>query len=218
MYHPELFISVDSETDGPIPGPYSMLSTGAVVADGIFQTDFYVELKPISPKFDPEALAVSGLDRDRLIKVGTPPQQAMSQFDRWVSQVCAPTNAKPVFVGFAAPFDWMFVADAFWRHLGRNPFGPSAMDIKSLYLGRHLPDVDRWGLTGRRAIREGVGAEHGVGEAEIAPAGIVTVAQVVVGRRQLDAAPRDGGDPRRDPAIFFAGTILSVWDRLIACN
>ena len=43
---------------------------------------------------------------------------------------------RPIFVGFNAPFDWMFVADYFWRYLGRNPFGISALDLKSYYMGR----------------------------------------------------------------------------------
>lgn len=73
---PSLYISVDIEADGPIPGPYSMLSFGAAVAgvqdaDGFTAADpekltFYRELRPISEEFVPEALAVSGLDRDRL--------------------------------------------------------------------------------------------------------------------------------------------------------
>jgi DNA polymerase III alpha subunit (gram-positive type) len=59
-----------------------------------------------------------------------------------------------VFVALNAPFDWMFVADAFLRHLGRNPFGHTALDIKALYLGRHLPVVDRWAMTSRPAMLE----------------------------------------------------------------
>ncbi len=59
-----------------------------------------------------------------------------------------------MFVALNAPFDWMFVADAFWRYLGRNPFGPSALDIKALYLGRNLPDISRWGDTGRVRMLE----------------------------------------------------------------
>ena len=41
----------------------------------------------------------------------------------------------PVFVAFNAAFDWMFVNDYFHRYLGRNPFGHTALDIKSFYMG-----------------------------------------------------------------------------------
>ncbi len=46
-----------------------------------------------------------------------------------------PTDSLPVFVGFNAPFDWMFIDDYFQRLLGRNPFGHTAIDIKSYGLG-----------------------------------------------------------------------------------
>jgi ribonuclease T len=42
---------------------------------------------------------------------------------------------RPIFAAFNAPFDWMFVNDYFHRHLGYNPFGHSALDIKALYMG-----------------------------------------------------------------------------------
>ena len=51
------------------------------------------------------------------------------------------------------PFDWMFVADYLWRHLGRNPFGISALDLKALYLGRHLDEIGDWAATSSDAIR-----------------------------------------------------------------
>ena len=80
---PDLYFSVDIEADGPIPGPFSMLSFGLVVAgrfDGrqfesrLDRPDtFYRELKPISRSFVPEALEVSGLDRDRLEREGADP-------------------------------------------------------------------------------------------------------------------------------------------------
>ena len=44
----------------------------------------------------------------------------------------------PVFVGHNAAFDWMFVADCFERHLGRNPFGHSALDIKAHLLSNGM--------------------------------------------------------------------------------
>src|SRR3954467_4522784 len=88
----DLYISADVEADGPIPGPYSMLSFGLAVAGGydgeqFVRADppsqtFYRELAPISESFDPEALAVSGLDRDRLVREGEPPKTAMDAAPR----------------------------------------------------------------------------------------------------------------------------------------
>lgn len=58
----------------------------------------------------------------------------MKKFDEWIAEA-VPSPGVPVFVGFNASFDWMFVCDYFERFLGRNPFGHSAIDIKSFYLG-----------------------------------------------------------------------------------
>ena len=65
---PDLYISADVETDGPIPGPYSMLSFGLAVVgsyDGHHferrqagDETFYRELRPISERFQDEALAL----------------------------------------------------------------------------------------------------------------------------------------------------------------
>ena len=54
------YIMVDVESDGPIPGDYSMISFGAVKVDNALDKTFYGRLKPVSDKFIPEALAVSG--------------------------------------------------------------------------------------------------------------------------------------------------------------
>jgi ribonuclease T len=129
----EFFFSVDVETAGPSPGEYALLSIGACTLDTPPAT-FYLELRPTRTKISAEALAVHGLDPHELATQGVPPEEAMQRFAEWVESH-TPPGMRAVFVGFNAPFDWMFVADYFWRYLGRNPFGHSALDIKSLYLG-----------------------------------------------------------------------------------
>jgi DNA polymerase III epsilon subunit-like protein len=149
----ETWISVDVETSGPTPHTGSLLSIGAcLVADPNRGIELHLRPDPSMP-WTAEAEAIHGLDRAVLERDGLPPAEAMAELERWVAEV-TPEGSRPVMVALNAPFDWMFVADAFWRHLGRNPFGPSALDIKALYLGRHLPEVDRWGHTGRRAMLE----------------------------------------------------------------
>ncbi len=58
----------------------------------------------------------------------------MADFAAWVESAC-PRDVEPIFVGFNAPFDWMFVNDWFHRFLGRNPFGHAAVDMKSFFMG-----------------------------------------------------------------------------------
>jgi DNA polymerase III epsilon subunit-like protein len=143
----EVWISVDVETSGPTPATGSLISIGACrvedPGDG-----FSVEIQPIAglPWLE-SAEAVHGLSRERLAVTGVPPDEAMRAFEVWVQRACG--QRQPVFVALNAPFDWMFVADYAWRFLGRNPFGHTALDIKALYLGRHLGEVRRWRDTGR---------------------------------------------------------------------
>jgi hypothetical protein len=66
------YIMVDIESDGPIPGDYSMISVGAVVVDEQLDKTFYGQLKPISDKFIPDALAVSGHSREETLLFDDP--------------------------------------------------------------------------------------------------------------------------------------------------
>ena len=129
----ETFVSVDVETAGPNPGQYSMLSIGAcMVCDP--QRTFYVELQPVNDDFKPEALAVAKLSLEELALHGLPPAEAMARFEAWALAEL-PADRRPIFVAFNAPFDWMFVCDYFYRYLGRNPFGYTALDLKALHMG-----------------------------------------------------------------------------------
>jgi ribonuclease T len=129
----EVYISVDIEASGPIPGEYSLLSIGASVI-GNPNSRFYVELQPISDKVLPEALAVSGLSMKELETRGEIPQAALKKFSEWIESNSEP--GVPVFVGFNACFDWAFVNWYFYRFLGANPFGFAGLDIKAYYMGR----------------------------------------------------------------------------------
>lgn len=144
----EVFISIDIEADGPIPGDYSMISIGAVVAQRpeIF---FYRELKPISEKFVSASLNITKLDRENLIKNGADPAAAMAEFEVWLRETAAP-GKRPVFVAFNATFDWSFVNWYFIHFLGRNPFGISGLDIKALAMG--VFQKPRWGDTTKNKL------------------------------------------------------------------
>ncbi len=130
---PEVYICVDVETAGPYPGKYAMLSLGACLVEDS-SASFYVELQPDRPDSLPEALAISGLSLEALAQNGRPPQDAMQAFADWLKTV-VPEGRLAVFVALNAPFDWMFVNDYFYRYLGYNPFGHSALDIKAFYMG-----------------------------------------------------------------------------------
>ncbi|MGX5681275.1 3'-5' exonuclease [Schumannella luteola] len=134
MPRPEFLISVDVETAGPVPSRFALLSIGACPVDRP-ELGFYVELMPEHDAVVPGALEITGLSMEQLAEDGESPAAAMQQFADWIAEV-TPEGEVPVFVGFNASFDWMFVADYFERHLGRNPFGHSALDIKAFFMGK----------------------------------------------------------------------------------
>lgn len=129
----EIFVSVDIETSGPVPGIYSLLSIGACLVSEPSQS-IYLELQPDGLKHDPEAVAVTGLNLAKLESEGLPPQTAMFKLDRWLTHVC-PADQKAVFVGLNAPFDWSFLNYYFHKYVGANPFGFTAIDMKAYYMG-----------------------------------------------------------------------------------
>jgi len=93
---------------------------------------FYRELQPISERFDPEALQVSGLDRDRLWEQGAAPADAMLDAAAWVEEEAG--SRRPVLIAYPLGFDWMFLHWYFVRFTGRSPFGFSgALDMKTMY-------------------------------------------------------------------------------------
>lgn len=140
----EVYISVDIETDGPVPGRYSMLSMGLVAVatyDGSRIERLtprahaaYWELQPVSEEFDSEALAVNGLDRERLRRSGMEPREAMMAAHRWVTEVAQ--ERRPVLVAYPVAFDWLFLHWYFVTYCGASPFGHgTCIDIRSLYVG-----------------------------------------------------------------------------------
>ncbi len=150
----DLYISADIEADGPIPGPYSMLAFGLAVAATFDGETFaprepaaatlYRELKPISDEFDAAALAVSGLDRDGLTRVGADPAVAMRDAAAWLQTQAA--GARLVMVGYPVVFDWMFIYWYFVRFVGESPFGFSgALDMKTIYQQKARVTLDRAG-------------------------------------------------------------------------
>ena len=164
----DVYFSADIEADGPIPGPYSMLSFAFAIAgrfDGsTFERSdpavatFYRELKPISDQFEPQALAVAGLDRDALRNDGANPADAMRAASAWITEHAG--DARPVLVGYPVVVDWMFLPWDFVRYLGSSPFGFSgALDMKTIYQQKALVTLDR---AGRADLPAGVasGSAH----------------------------------------------------------
>lgn len=125
------YIMVDIESDGPIPGDYSMICFGAVVVEEGLERTFYGQLRPISEKFIPEALAVSGFTREEVMAFPDP-AEVMQNFATWLASI---SKDRLLFIADNNGFDWSFINWYFHHFLGKNPFGFSSTNLGSLYKG-----------------------------------------------------------------------------------
>ena len=129
----EIYISTDVETDGPIPGPHSMLSFGsaAYTADKKLHSTFSANLETLEgavahPKTaewwatQPEAWAACRSNLET-------PASAMTRYVEWIKGL----KGKPVFVAYPAGFDFLFVYWYLIRFVGESPFSHSALDMKT---------------------------------------------------------------------------------------
>ena len=125
------YIMIDTETDGPIPGDYSMICFGAMIVSETLDKIFYGRLKPISDKYLPEVLAISGFTREQTLEFDEP-TKVMDDFKNWIVNNC---KDRPMLISDNNGFDAMFISWYFHHFLGDNPFGHSSQNLGSLYKG-----------------------------------------------------------------------------------
>lgn len=129
----EIFVSTDIETDGPIPGPHSMLSFASVAFDeaGAEVADFTRNLEllpgasghPTTMDWWAQNPAAWDASRQDLVA----PDRAMHDYVAWLRAL----PGKPVFVAYPAGFDFTWVYWYLIRFVGESPFSHSALDIKT---------------------------------------------------------------------------------------
>lgn len=129
----EVYISIDVEADGPIPGPHSMLSIGAAAftEKGDLLGTFHATLDNLPGAVgDPDTMTwwAKYPDAWKAAREGTrPPPDVMKEFVEWVEA----KPGTPVCVAFPVGFDFMF---AYWymrQFVGRSPFSFSSIDGKT---------------------------------------------------------------------------------------
>lgn len=128
------YIVVDVEADGEIPGRNSMVCFGAVIVKPGLNDTFYGKTRPISDKWNPEALAVSGFGREDHLAFDDP-QEVMVKFHEWVKLY---SIGKAVFISDNLAFDWQWINYYFHYFIGSNPFGFSGRRIGDLYCGMKM--------------------------------------------------------------------------------
>jgi len=130
---PEIYVNTDVETDGPIPGPHSMLSfaSAAYRTDKTLLGTFAANLHLLPgaaghPKTmewwrdNQAAFDATRVDLEQ-------PQIAMRRYVDWLKAL----PGKPVFIAYPAGFDFLFVYWYLIRFVGESPFSFSALDLKT---------------------------------------------------------------------------------------
>lgn len=129
----EIYVSTDVETDGPVAGRHSMLSLGsaAYTADKRLLATFSANLETLPGaaadpttmawwETQPEAWAACRQNAEA-------PAGAIRRYVAWLKSL----PGKPVFVAYPVAFDFPFVYWYLNQFAGENPFGYSAIDIKT---------------------------------------------------------------------------------------
>jgi hypothetical protein len=145
MSNTEIYVSTDVEADGPIPGPNSMLSfaSAAYAADKTLLATFSANLEALpgaapDPKTmqwwatQPEAWAACR-------RYPEPPDVALRRYVHWLRAL----PGKPVFVGYPASYDFLFVYWYLMRFVGESPFSFSALDVKTYAMALLRTDYRR---------------------------------------------------------------------------
>jgi hypothetical protein len=147
MSRPEMFVSIDVETDGPAPGVNSMLALGAAcfAGDGEMVGTWYSTLRPLEgARADKGTMDWWASQPDAWAEVTRDqrdPFTAMTGFVDACDKMYADLHVKLIAVAWPAAFDFAFVNYYCHRFAGRNPLGFACLDIRSYAngLARH-PD------------------------------------------------------------------------------
>jgi hypothetical protein len=129
----EVYVSTDVESDGPIPGPNSMLSFGsaAYLADKTLVDTFSANLQTLPDAAgDPATMDWWRQHPDAWARTRTDleePAAAMRRYVAWLKKL----PGRPVFVAYPAGYDFLFVYWYLIRFAGESPFSFSALDIKT---------------------------------------------------------------------------------------
>lgn len=137
MINDEIYLSLDIEADGRVPGISSMLSFGLAAYDidknylGSFERNLELlpnaKPHPETDKFWEDNQEAYDLTRVNMVA----PYNAMLDCSKWINDIRKTFGGKPTVVGYPATFDYMFYNWYMCAFLGNNAMGFGAMDVKS---------------------------------------------------------------------------------------
>lgn len=145
----EIYVSTDIEADGPIPGPHSMLSfaSAAFRFDGTLVGTYTANLEQL-PGAVPDTKTVEWWNQfpeawNACRRDTRRPETVMPEYLAWL--VALP--GRPVFVGWPASWDFMWMYWYLVRFTRERPFRESALDIRSYAMGMRKTEFRRTSRT-----------------------------------------------------------------------
>ncbi len=129
----EVYVSTDVETDGPIPGPHSMLSfaSAAYLADKTLVGTFSANLELLpGASGHPKTMqwwSTHSEAWDTCRKGLQSPEVAMHKYADWLRSL----PGVPVFVAYPLGYDFTFIYWYLIRFVGTSPFSHNGIDIRT---------------------------------------------------------------------------------------
>ena len=137
-----IYVSVDVETSGDVPGLYSMISLGAVAiekgngpGDWLMTSEFYTEMSPLpGAEWKKETERAHGITEQEA-RAFNCPEAEMARFVHWLDNLSNHGEHKLIFLSDNPIFDGGFVFYYLHRFCKRCPFGWSGLSLTSLFKG-----------------------------------------------------------------------------------
>ncbi len=133
----EIFVSTDIEADGPIPGPHSMLSfaSAAYRADKTLLSTYTANLHTL-PDANPHPVTIAWWESfpdawAACRQNQRAPEQVIPEYLAWLERL----PGRPVFVGWPATWDFMWIYWYLVRFTGARPFRENGLDVRSYAMG-----------------------------------------------------------------------------------
>lgn len=156
------YFSVDVESDGPTQYINSMVCFGAVLIEPSLSKIFYGQTRPMSERWYPETLAISGFSRKEH-EAFDDPKEVMVKFEEFV---LSNSKGRPIFITDNPGYDFAWINFYFHYFLGRNPFGYSSRRIGDLYCGMKMDTFAKWKDELRKTLNTHNPVDDCIGNAE----------------------------------------------------
>lgn len=143
----EIYVSIDIEADGRIPGVSSMINFGAVFYDnkGVELHAYEANLEPLPPPAAPDPKVTAWWEKqfaknpklkERLFTNVRPPGEVMVEFVNYSKDISDYYKRPLTAIAYPAGFDFTWLYWYMIGFTGESPFSFSCLDIKTFAMAK----------------------------------------------------------------------------------